>query len=54
MINIDSGFEDENDTAKVNPSDPTTIPKFVDPLPIPDIAKPIMNYNYERRNILSY
>ena len=24
----------------VNPSDPTTIPKFVDHLPIPDIAKP--------------
>jgi spore coat protein A len=44
-------FEDENDTAKVNPSDPTTIPKFVDPLPIPDIAKPIMNYNYEKEEI---
>jgi len=35
----------------VNPSDPTTIPKFVDPLPIPEIARPehlSNNYAYEQ------
>jgi spore coat protein A len=30
---------------KVNPLDPTTIPKFVDPMPIPDIARPEYTYN---------
>lgn len=29
---------------KVDPSNPETIPKFVDPLPIPYVAKPIHNY----------
>jgi len=29
---------------KVDPSDPSTIPKFVDPLPIPDIARPSRGY----------
>ena len=28
----------------VNPSDPSTFPKFVDPLPIPAIAKPVDRY----------
>ncbi len=30
---------------KVDPSDPATIPHFVDPLPIPDIVKPYCGYN---------
>lgn len=29
---------------KVDPSDPVTIPKFVDPMPIPDIAEPVHGY----------
>jgi len=33
--------KDGKPVAKVNPADPTTIPKFVDPMPIPDVAKPI-------------
>lgn len=33
----------------VNPSDPLTIPKFVDPLPIPQVAKP-MNPCYPLQN----
>jgi spore coat protein A len=33
--------EYEEPEMKVDPSDPTTIPKFVDPIPIPDIAEPI-------------
>ena len=32
----------------VNPSDPTTIPKFVDKLPIPKVAEPI-NYTDKKR-----
>jgi spore coat protein A len=36
---INSNYCEEPDI-NVNPSDPTTIPKFVDPLPIPAIAKP--------------
>ena len=35
-------YEPEN---KVNPSDPTTIPKFIDPLPIPAIARSVYNCN---------
>lgn len=31
----------ENNPAIVDPSDPATIPKFVDPLPIPEVAEPI-------------
>ena len=40
----------ESPQIKVDPSDPTTIPKFVDPMPIPKLAKPINQYhcnNYE-------
>lgn len=32
-------------STKINPSDPTTIPPFVDPLPIPYIAKPVNHCN---------
>lgn len=32
---------------KVNPSDPKTIPKFIDALPIPCIAKPVNHCNQE-------
>lgn len=31
---------------KVNPADPSTIPKFVDVLPIPAVAKPFVPWNY--------
>jgi spore coat protein A len=37
----------------VNPSDPTTIPKFVDPLPIPSRAIPINN-NYNSKDCELY
>lgn len=32
-------------STKINPSDPTTIPPFVDPLPIPYIANPVNHCN---------
>lgn len=35
-------YEPEN---KVNPSDPMTIPKFIDPLPIPAIARSVYKCN---------
>jgi hypothetical protein len=38
----------------VNPADPTTIPKFVDPLPIPAIAEPGICYTYSRETKLLY
>jgi len=31
---------------KVNPADPETIPKFIDPLPIPPVAKPAFHDSY--------
>lgn len=34
----------ENNPANVDPSDPTTVPKFVDLLPIPKIAEPLEPY----------
>lgn len=36
---------EKTNSIKVNPSDPTTIPQFVDSLPIPSIAKPINSCN---------
>ncbi|HHX24414.1 MAG TPA: multicopper oxidase domain-containing protein, partial [Thermoanaerobacterales bacterium] len=33
--------ESEEAAVKVNPTDPESIPKFVDPLPIPALAKPV-------------
>lgn len=38
----------------VNPADPTTIPKFVDPLPIPAIAEPGICYTYSGKTKLLY
>lgn len=38
----------------VNPADPTTIPKFVDPLPIPAIAEPGICYTYSGETKLLY
>ncbi|MEG0772624.1 hypothetical protein [Clostridium sp.] len=31
---------------KVNPSDPTAIPRFVDPLPIPPVVRLYSDYDY--------
>jgi spore coat protein A len=47
---------DDNDEikTKVNPSDPLTIPKFVDSLPIPDIAEPMKRYNQLKEYDLFY
>lgn len=39
---------------KVNPADPTTIPKFVDPMPIPDVAKPIYQGDSSKGGDLFY
>lgn len=38
---IISSYEPQKPDIKVDPSDPTTVPKFVDPMPIPAIAKPV-------------
>lgn len=49
--------EDEELKIKVNPTDPTTVPKFVDPLPVPPVAKPIITdkgeifYNIEMKEV---
>lgn len=37
-----------------NPSDPATIEKFVDPLPIPAIAAPVERYDSEEKNEIFY
>ncbi|MEA4848742.1 MAG: multicopper oxidase [Clostridiaceae bacterium] len=37
------------DKAKVNPSDPSTFPKFVDPLPIPAVAKKDDSADYSKQ-----
>ncbi len=39
----------EENSILVNPSDPTTIPKFVDPLPIPAVAEPSIRYDANKR-----
>lgn len=39
---------------KVDPSNPSTIPMFVDPLPIPDIADPVLMSDYSKQNELFY
>ncbi len=44
----------EEDKIRVNPSDPTTIPKFVDPLPIPALAEPVIRYDSSKRSELYY
>ncbi len=38
----------------VNPSDPNTIPKYVDELPIPEIAEPVVQCNEEKKNEIMY
>jgi spore coat protein A len=44
----------EENNIRINPSDPTTIPKFVDPLPIPVVAEPTIRYDAAKRNELYY
>lgn len=44
----------EDQTITVDPSKPETIPKFVDQLPIPSIARPIRQYNQYSDNELLY
>jgi spore coat protein A len=39
---------------KVNPAEPSTIPKFVDALPIPAVAKPSVPWNYTENWIEMY
>jgi spore coat protein A len=34
---------------KVNPAEPSTIPKFVDPLPIPAVARPVLQLEYLKK-----
>lgn len=41
-------------TINIDPSDPNTIPKFVDPLPIPKIAEPTLPYNKSKDNEIMY
>jgi spore coat protein A, manganese oxidase len=31
---------------KLNPAEPSTIPKFIDPLPIPAVARPVLQWEY--------
>ena len=38
-------YKNKDTKIKVNPSDPLTIPKFIDPLPIPALAKPEVTNN---------
>lgn len=44
----------ENTKKEINPSDPTSYPKFVDALPIPCVAKPICKGNHSKDNDLDY
>jgi spore coat protein A len=44
----------EEDNIRINPSDPTSIPKFVDRLPIPDVAEPVVRYDEAKRSELHY
>lgn len=44
----------EAQTIKVDPSDPTSIPKFVDSMPIPDIVVPIKRCNSSKENDFFY
>lgn len=39
---------------QVNPSDPETVPKFVDSLPVPYTAEPVNNPNQDRKSELFY
>ncbi len=39
---------------EVDPTDPTTIPKFVDRMPIPDRAEPLMNNDIPTKNEYDY
>ncbi len=39
---------------KVNPTDPTTIPKFIEPLPIPEILKPTHQCDPSKKNDIFY
>ncbi len=49
--------ENEELKIKVNPADPTTVPKFVDPLTVPSVAKPMLSdkgelfYNIEMKEV---
>lgn len=45
-IDKDDNYEPDS---SVDPTDPETIPKFVDPLPIPAVAKPIKQCNSGRK-----
>jgi len=47
-------FEKEDDKVKVNPAEPTTIPKFVDPLKIPKIAKPVIPCDRKKKRPALY
>lgn len=53
-------FEEETDeqvddkNVKVNPADPATIPKFVDPIKIPKVAKSVIPYDKEKKRPALY
>jgi spore coat protein A len=46
--------EYEKPEIEVNPSDPVTIPKFVDSMPIPALAEPLYYYNQSKKTELAY
>ncbi len=44
----------QEENLPINPSDPTSIPKFTDSLPIPAVAEPIVRYDSMKRSELHY
>lgn len=48
------GRHEKPEKIKVDPTDPTTIPKFVDPMPIPDVAEPVNQYDSSKKQELFY
>lgn len=45
---------EEPEIYKIDPTDPTSIPKFVDPMPIPDTAEPVIGDNSSKEHELFY